>query len=1341
MLAGTAAASDAGYQIKKSLRFNHDDSDHIHFTPGADGDQRQNTLSYWFKNTGDRTVNVLTSQGTDGNNRSHQGIENDKFYKYEKIGNDKLNFTTNKIFYDPGAWVHVVEVIDTPAALDTDRYKLWFNGRRLSDSDISWTTKYGANLQTLRSKAIKHVIGGRYSMSNDDANMLIADVQYRDGQVLSPACFGEFDEFDVWQPKAFKLPTPNTDAGSPTWSNMWESDSDAGSTGNAENPTYLFNGDETSHSNNAQSNTHVRWVPTTPIKYQTLEVKYGSIQSGVNQVFINGEKMEEYNTPGGSIYTDANGTLTELKVRDVGSTHGRLWYVKIDGVMLKDGKVDTTTWSNVNNSITWSSSLSASGGFNGSYPATNAFTGAIDSATRVQAASNDTAIVLSGITIPVKSSIEIYSGKSTFKYQINNSGSYTTVTGHADIWFPISFSGNLTDLKIMHGTAGEAAGYSGIKIDGTPLYDGTKDGSYHLKFEDTSNLGKDSLNSNNWTVVNLLAESGEVKKSAAASKPILGTSDDFGETYSSGYETDSNSSNLVLAISGKTLADNHADVKGSGTNHSISNSSSTTSTDRSKFYGTAVKTDGGTQHFVVADSSDWEFGSGEFTIEFWINAEDIDSDGLAAWLMKGTNDSNNSFDWRFYASGDGSNENIYCDFMTSDGAKYMGVNTNNAPNDEWVHISAVRDNTDNKFYLYKNGVKIDEEAVASGATIDDDYNDGLTWGYFNAISGGNHYGFNGWVNDIRIYKGYCKYPGGTTFKVITRGTPEDLDLLNDSPSNYEEDDGTLHGNFCTLNPLEIRDNSGSQTHKEGNLYVEGTSSAGAWHKGRATLSIPKGDSGKWYYEAECIENVSDIDLNVGWDNPNYEEIHAGGMGDNAGTWCYKDDGNKRHGGTTAGYGNSWTNGDTIGVGYDNGSLYFWKNGTIQNSGTAAYTSVDKPLIPTYSIYTQSNAVGKLRFNFGQRPFRNLPTGYQGICTQRFPDLFSGDQLNKPNSYFDAITWTGNGTARTIKLPFQPELVWVKPRTANAGGHELYDALRGATKIMYSHGDDVEETKSQGVTAFTSDGFTLGDGTGVGGNTDLNLISGWAWDCGAAAATPSTDGSITLTGQWVNATAGFSISTWNGTAADATVGHGLGAKPDWYIVKKRNEGGGWINYHKDIGATKGLNWSTTNASIDTDGYFNDTEPTNTVFSVSVNGETNGSSGKNYLAYAFSSIPQYSAFGEYTGITSNPSHGIFIHTGFQPRWIMIKVHSESNSQFGWRIIDTARDKFNDAGIAKKLTADDSDGENTSPISTSEGDISILSNGFWIRDAHSVFNTESREYIWMAFAQYPMKTARAR
>ena len=173
----------------------------------------------------------------------------------------------------------------------------------------------------------------------------------------------------------------------------------------------------------------------------------------------------------------------------------------------------------------------------------------------------------------------------------------------------------------------------------------------------------------------------------------------------------------------------------------------------------------------------------------------------------------------------------------------------------------------------------------------------------------------------------------------------------------------------------------------------------------------------------------------------------------------------------------------------------------------------------------------------------------------------------------------------------------------------------------------------------------------------------------------------------------------------------------------------------------MNWSTTNASIDTDGYFNDTEPTNTVFSVSVNGETNGSSGKNYLAYAFSSIPQYSAFGEYTGITSNPSHGIFIHTGFQPRWIMIKVHSESNSQFGWRIIDTARDKFNDAGIAKKLTADDSDGENTSPISTSEGDISILSNGFWIRDAHSVFNTESREYIWMAFAQYPMKTARAR
>jgi hypothetical protein len=43
----------------------------------------------------------------------------------------------------------------------------------------------------------------------------------------------------------------------------------------------------------------------------------------------------------------------------------------------------------------------------------------------------------------------------------------------------------------------------------------------------------------------------------------------------------------------------------------------------------------------------------------------------------------------------------------------------------------------------------------------------------------------------------------------------------------------------------------------------------------------------------------------------------------------------------------------------------------------------------------------------------------------------------------------------------------------------------------------------------------------------------------------------------NTTSGFSIVSYTGTGANATVGHGLGVAPNVVIIKERTSAGEWV----------------------------------------------------------------------------------------------------------------------------------------------------------------------------------------
>ena len=157
---------------------------------------------------------------------------------------------------------------------------------------------------------------------------------------------------------------------------------------------------------------------------------------------------------------------------------------------------------------------------------------------------------------------------------------------------------------------------------------------------------------------------------------------------------------------------------------------------------------------------------------------------------------------------------------------------------------------------------------------------------------------------------------------------------------------------------------------------------------------------------------------------------------------------------------------------------------------------------------------------------------------------------QPSDYFNTLLYTDNASNRTLTgVGFQPDFVWIKTRN-HANSHNLFDAVRGANKTIRSNNTDAEVTTTDTLTAFTSDGFSLGvDASGYGVNYDNKNEVAWNWKANGSGSS-NTDGSINTTYTSASTTSGFSISTYTGTGGNATIGHGLGVHLKWFLLKEQ-----------------------------------------------------------------------------------------------------------------------------------------------------------------------------------------------
>jgi len=337
-------------------------------------------------------------------------------------------------------------------------------------------------------------------------------------------------------------------------------------------------------------------------------------------------------------------------------------------------------------------------------------------------------------------------------------------------------------------------------------------------------------------------------------------------------------------------------------------------------------------------------------------------------------------------------------------------------------------------------------------------------------------------------------------------------------------------------------------------------------------------------------------------------------------------------------------------------------------------------------------------------------------------------IDKPSDYFETTTYSGNNSNQSITgVGFKPDWVWLKGRAGSNSGqdHQLFDIVRGVEKRIASNTTGAESTDDVGLTAFNSNGWTMGSASQINGASTTYV--GWSWKAGTSFTNDASStgiGSLDSSGS-VSTTAGFSIISWtNAGSGVATVAHGLGVTPKMIIIKSRNETAGWLTYHEAIGNTHALFLNTTGAKDDNAELFNDTSPTSTVFTTGVTGLLTG--GSNLIAYCFAEKQAYSKFSSYKGNAN--ADGTFVYLGFKPAWLMIKTTAANTSN--WQMLDNKRQGFNPEN--ETLNPNNPDAEGTTNT------IDFLSNGFKLRTSNAEFNGNGLEYIYMAFAENPFVTS---
>ena len=739
--------------IDGSLNFEGGKNQALKRTPTSRGNRRTWTWSCWLKKQ-NANRSTFFSAGTTSSDTgfSEIAIGTQKRLRFSgwntnwKTGSERLR--------DYNSFYHFVIAVDYTNSTASNKVRLYKNGVEVTDLNSNNTP---SDAERAINDTVIHYIGGIDGGGGENLSFTdyqMSQVYFIDGQQLGPENFGFTDPLtNTWRPRKAKIPGFNDGT-------VWSSNST-----NFTNPGQAFNGNPTNAYAEVSSSA-AKGTFTFPKSIQVennVTFIYSSATSG--NLFVNDSSTAMQGTSLQIQTISFSGTLTNISLQS--SSQPVLYYFSVDGKPLIDSvtnnfgnngfylpmdgnspigqdksgngndwtpvnfggsagvdkatgalpilegaggavanvgvRTDAYAQGDPNNQLSrnYSSNTTATGGFSGSYPKTNLFDGAAPAdGNRAEAASNDDPINITfDPPITVSSTISLWSGKSSTRYQINDSGTYTTYSDAVGSYKDISHSGSLSNIKILHGSAGQAAGISAIKIDGTQLID----------------------------------------SGLTLALPLVGSANDVSNRINSG------STAKTVSVNGDPAS----------------------STLQSNFYGASFYFDGSanTDYVSVADNDQLDVGSGDFTIECWAYVSGYPNNNPGLLSKRG---GNGAAHWQLVLNRNGQIQ--FGDQATW--SNYFGTSSGTTGDtifkDNWHHIAITR--TSGSVQAWYDGRKY-------GTAITNTTDFSTSANFSVGVGRENNYDpFQGYVNDVRVYKGVAKY----TENFIPAST--NPDILPDTPS-------------------------------------------------------------------------------------------------------------------------------------------------------------------------------------------------------------------------------------------------------------------------------------------------------------------------------------------------------------------------------------------------------------------------------------------------------------------------------------------------------------------------------------------------------------------------------
>jgi hypothetical protein len=332
------------------------------------------------------------------------------------------------------------------------------------------------------------------------------------------------------------------------------------------------------------------------------------------------------------------------------------------------------------------------------------------------------------------------------------------------------------------------------------------------------------------------------------------------------------------------------------------------------------------------------------------------------------------------------------------------------------------------------------------------------------------------------------------------------------------------------------------------------------------------------------------------------------------------------------------------------------------------------------------------------------------------DAFGGGVAAVPNyieEVFSTYIWTTTTSPNTIvngiDLATKGGMVWTKIRN-QSDNNRIWDSARGPTKRLITDATAAQVDEGIYGQVFNTNGFT---DRWFGANYSA---ASWTF-----RKQPKFFDVVTYTGNEV---------------AGRTVAHNLGSAPGCIIVKRTSSGANWVVYHRSLGATAGLFLNSTSAEIVGTGFWNDTEPTSTNFTLGEGSTTNGI-GETYVAYIFAhnaggfgltGTDNVISCGSYTG--NGSAAGPVVNLGYEPQWILVKGAS-SGAAYDWAIVDNMRGipMSGDTPMLFPNTA-------AAEYAWQAHGVELNSTGFQITSTYSGVNGSGETYIYIAIRRGPMK-----